>query len=147
MPSNEKLSLWQMGWDESLSVGIPEIDVDHQRFIRLMNELNEAITSRMGGDEIKKRMRFVLEDAAGHFAHEEALLKEWKYPRAFEHAGKHKKIFIAMNKIIGLFNQDCTEYELIKACLNIKAVLIKHLLAEDLKYRDYYQQKISVQTD
>jgi hemerythrin-like metal-binding protein len=136
-----------MEWDESLSVGIPEIDVEHQCFIRLINELNEAISSRMGLEEIKKRLRLILEDAASHFAHEEALFKEWKYPEVAEHAIEHEQMIIAMNKIIARFEHDCTEYELVEAVLDIKAALIEHLLAEDMKYCDYYQQKESLQTE
>ena len=144
MPSKEQLSLWQLKWDETLSIGIPEIDVDHQRFIHLINELNEAITSRMGGEEIKKRVRFMLEDAASHFAHEEALFKEWEYPEAAEHAKKHAQLIIAMNEIIGRLEHGCTEYVLIEDALHLKAALIDHLLSEDMKYRDYYEQKKSL---
>ena len=147
MSSPTKTSLWQLEWDESLSVGIPEIDVEHQCFIRLINELNEAISSRMGLEEIRKRMRLILEDAASHFAHEEALFKEWEYPEVAEHAIKHEQVIIAMNKIIGSFEHDSMEYELVEAAMDIKAALIEHLLSEDMKYRDYYQQNKSLRAE
>jgi len=43
--------VWRLDWDESLSVHIPEIDAEHQHFIRLVNELNEAIAGRMGREK------------------------------------------------------------------------------------------------
>lgn len=141
MPSKDKSSPWRLEWDESLSVGIPEIDADHQRFIRLVNELNQAIIARLGMEEIGKCMHSILEDVASHFAHEEAKFKQWGYPGAAEHAQKHAQIILAMNEIQGRFERGCTEYELIEVGLTVKAALIDHLLAEDMKYRDWYRSK------
>ncbi len=129
--------VWRLDWDESLSVGIPEIDAEHQHFMRLINELNEAIVGRMGEEEIKSRMQSILEDAAAHFAHEEALFREWNYPDAEAHAGRHAEITRALHEIMMRFEHDGLEYELIEAGLKVKAALIEHLLSEDMKYRDY----------
>lgn len=66
---------WRLDWDESLNMYIPEIDADHQRFILLVNALNEAIVARMSMEEIKTRVRDLQDDAVTHFAHEERLLE------------------------------------------------------------------------
>lgn len=129
---------WRLEWNEGLSMHIPEIDAEHQRFIRLVNALNEAIVGRMAVAEIGKRMRALLEDAAEHFAHEEALFREWGYPQADEHALKHAQIMSALRGIMEDFEHGRTEYEWIEAGLQIKQVLVEHLLTEDMKYRDYY---------
>jgi hemerythrin-like metal-binding protein len=147
MPSKDKLLLWQLKWDESLSVGIPEIDVDHQRFILLINGLNEAIANRLGVEEIKNRVLSILEDAAIHFAHEEALFKEWDYPEAVEHAEEHEQMIVAMNEIISRLEHGCTEYVLIESTLYFKAALIEHFLTESMEYRAYYEQNKSLQSE
>ncbi len=116
---------------------IPEIDVEHQRFIRLVNELNEAIITRMGVEEIQERMQAILDDAAAHFTHEELLFREWGYPGASGHAEKHEEIMRALREIMGRFEHGGTEYEWIEAGLQVKQALIDHLLTEDMKYRDY----------
>jgi len=72
--------VWRLDWDESLSVGIPDIDAEHRYFSHLINELNEATVGRLALAEIKSRMQAILDDAAAHFAHEEALSAEWGYP-------------------------------------------------------------------
>lgn len=133
----EKAPVWRLDWDESLSVCIPEIDVEHRRFIMLVNELNEAIIARMEMDEVKKRMRAILDDAVAHFSHEEALFREWGYPDADAHAQRHAEIVQALQEIMGNFERGGLEYELIEAGLKVKAALIEHLLSEDMKYRDY----------
>ncbi len=139
MPLQSKSS-WHLAWSDSLSVGIPEIDAEHQHFIQLINKLNEAILERMGMEKIKQNMRAILGDAAAHFAHEEALFREWNYPDSAVHAQKHAQLATALHGIMGRFEHGCTEYELIDDGLKIKSVLIEHLLTEDMKYRDYCQQ-------
>lgn len=130
--------IWQLEWNENLSMYIPEIDVDHQRFIALINALNAAIIARMDMDEIIKRMRAIQDDAAIHFAHEEKLFIEWGYPQAEEHARWHENLTQALHNIMDIFTRNPMQYECIDAGLQIKKVLITHLLTEDTKFRNFY---------
>ncbi len=131
---------WSLEWNDNLSMGIPEIDTEHQRFIRLVNQLNEAIIGRMEIGEVMQRMRAIMDDAHAHFAHEEVLFKEWRYPDGVAHAHKHAELSLALDAIMKRFRQGCTEYELIDSGMKIKSLLIEHLLTEDVKYRDYCKQ-------
>lgn len=139
MSSKDKSSPWRVEWDESLSLGIPDIDAGHQLFISLVNELNQAIVSRLGMEEIGKRMHAILEEAASEFAHEEAQFKQWDYPGAAEHSQMHVQMALAIKEVMGRVERGCTEYELIETGLAVKAVLIDHLLIEDTKFLDWYR--------
>lgn len=130
--------VWRLDWDESLSMYIPEIDAEHQRFIALVNALNEAIVARMDMEEVKKRMRALQDDAATHFAHEETLFREWGYPQADEHACLHAEMIQTLHNIMDIFSDSPMPYECIAAGLKVKQALITHLLTEDTKYRDFY---------
>lgn len=130
----EAKPIWRLDWNESLSMYIPEIDAEHQRFIQLVNELNEAIIGRMNKKEIKSRMRAILDDAAMHFAHEEAVFKEWGYPDAEEHA----QIISFLNEIMESVDHGKMAHGWLEAGLEMKQVLIQHILNEDMKYRDYH---------
>jgi hemerythrin-like metal-binding protein len=138
MSYSTDLPLWRLEWNEGLSTHIPEIDAEHQHFIDLVNDLNEAIVGRMDLEVIKRCMQAILDDAAAHFAHEQVLFKEWRYPEAGEHAAKHAQIMRALNDIMARFERGGTEYDWIEAGLEIKNVLIEHLLTEDMKYRDFF---------
>lgn len=129
--------VWRLDWDESLSMCIPEIDVEHRRFIRLVNDLNEAIVDRLDSGEIRKRMQRVIDDAIAHFAHEEELFRKWNYPGANEHSAKHAAITRALGDIMEQFGRERSLYEWIAAGLAVKDALIQHLLVEDMKHRDY----------
>jgi hemerythrin-like metal-binding protein len=128
---------WRLDWTEALSMFIPEIDAEHRHFMKLVNELNEAIVARMAVSEVKNRMRAIQDDARAHFAHEEALFREWGYPDAEEHAKKHAEAIQFFSQTEDEFSHDRTGYEWIEAGLRVKQVLIEHLLIEDMKYRDY----------
>lgn len=133
---------WRLEWDAHLSVGIPELDAEHQHFIQLVNQLNEAIISRKGLDEINTCMRAIVQDATNHFEHEEKLLKACDYPDLSAHARIHGDLLHTLHVITERLEGGCTEYQLIEEGLNIKAALIEHLLYEDSKYRDYFQNNI-----
>lgn len=137
MSSPSETAPWRLEWSDELSVGIPEIDAEHQHFITLINELNKAIIARMALEEVIKRMRAIQDDAVAHFAHEEILFKEWGYPDAEAHAKKHAQAVEFFKKITAGFEHEGTAYEWIEAGLKVKQVLIEHLLVEDMKYRDY----------
>ena len=38
--------IWSFEWTDAMSVGIPEIDEDHKRFIALVDAFNESIAER-----------------------------------------------------------------------------------------------------
>jgi hemerythrin-like metal-binding protein len=130
---------WELNWEASFSVGIPEIDADHQRFIGLVNALNAAIITRRPIDEIKVCLRAVQADAVAHFAHEEVLFKRRGYPEAAEHAQRHAEILQALRDITDEATTQGLEYEWIAVGLQIKQVLNEHLLTEDMKYRDFHR--------
>ena len=134
----ETKPIWKLEWNENLSMFLPEIDAEHQRFILLINQLNETIAARKDIGDIKKCMRAIMDDAAAHFAHEEALFREWRYPSAEEHAKWHAQITQALSSIMDGLERGMSEYECIEAGLKIKQVLIQHLLTEDMKYRDFF---------
>lgn len=129
--------LWRIEWHDGMSVGIPEIDEDHKRFASLINELNRSILDRRGLDEIKDRLQSVMDDAALHFAHEERLFRLWRYPDAEAHADQHARALAAFQEIMKRFVVYGLESEWIQAGLEVKDLLITHLMNEDMKYAQF----------
>ncbi len=130
---------WNLEWNEGMSVGIPEIDADHKRFILLINELNRSITERMKATEIHKRLQHVIDDTERHFKQEETFFQEWQYPNAGVHAGIHKEVLNTLKKIQDSFIPYGLEAEWLDAALVIKNILISHILTEDMQYANYFK--------
>jgi len=130
---------WKLEWSEELSVNIPEIDLEHQHFIALVNQLNEAISQRTELSDIKGCMQAIVSDALIHFTHEEALFAEWHYPAAAEHAQRHAQVLRVLNDICKQF-ENTTTYDWVEAGLKVKQTLFEHLLKEDIQYRAYQRR-------
>jgi hemerythrin len=134
---------WKIGWSDRLSVGIPEIDADHERFIFLINELHRSIRGRMDVDKIKKRLLLIVDDAVYHFGQEERLFKEWKYPDVDDHANKHAEIIEMIQTAIRTADTRTPRPEWILIGLAIKEALITHILTDDMKYAEFYRRNIA----
>jgi hemerythrin-like metal-binding protein len=136
-------TIWTIQWNESLSVGIPEIDTDHQRFILLVNDLNWAISARQEKPEIERRLRLIITDAKTHFRHEELLFAEHGFPGAAHHAELHTELTSEFLRVLGEFNRSQDSYHWIKSGLLIKKLLVDHLLEEDMTYREFLGSRMN----
>ena len=130
---------WRLEWNSGMSVGIPEIDADHQRFISLVDELNYSITARMKASEIKKRLQQVIEDANRHFEQEEKLFQDRQYPNAAGHLRSHSNIRNMLKNVQDSFIPYGLDAEWMDAAQVIKQILISHLLTEDMQYASYFE--------
>jgi hemerythrin len=134
--------VWQLVWDDSLSLGIAEIDEDHRRFISLIDDLNHAIMSRQEKPKIERALNLVIADAQSHFEHEETLLSRHGYPEVNHHAELHAELTLQLLGVMDAFNSSELSYEWIENALRIKKLVVDHLLDEDMKYRDFLKLRL-----
>jgi hemerythrin len=80
-------------WTQVLSVGIPEIDAQHQELFRRVDRLLEAT---LAGDhrEAGATLAFLGEYALTHFSTEERFMREVGYPGLARHREEHE-FFVA----------------------------------------------------
>lgn len=76
-------------WHESLSVGVPEIDEQHQELFRRLNQLLEACNQGKGKESVRELVNFLQAYVVEHFATEERLQKQHAFPGYAEHRAKH----------------------------------------------------------
>lgn len=77
-------------WTEAYSVGVPEMDTQHQRLLDMLNTLHEHATS--GAQDAARQVLDQLFDyIAEHFASEEALMERMGYPLLEEHQVTHRQ--------------------------------------------------------
>ncbi len=138
---------WKVDWNDSLVLGIAEIDADHQRFASLVNDLNLAILRRESKDEVRNRLTLLLFDARAHFQHEERLFTQYVYPEHEAHANLHRQIEAAMLEEFTLFETADFGKEWLESGLRIKGLLVDHLLREDMKYRAFMRSKMGIASD
>jgi hemerythrin len=138
-----EIPLLQIVWNQGLSVGNAEMDRDHEQFIAIVNELNQAIIRQETRTQILQRLQLIILEAKGHFEREQRLFDEQGYPGAANHSFLHTKL---MGEIVGamtLFRDSEVREHWIKASLLIKGLLIEHLLNEDVRYGEFLKSRAS----
>ena len=61
-------------WDETISIGVQEIDDQHKRLLDLLNDVHQALESSCTHEEIGAALRRLCDYTVDHFAAEEALM-------------------------------------------------------------------------
>ncbi len=134
-PSTYKL----FPWNDSYSIGIPELDKEHRKLVNLINTFLSTIHTNDEKETIKLTFDNLLSYADEHFTSEEAFMELHKYPGLKEHRKEHIKLTkeaVQLNK-----NKDYIFPE------NIADFLISwltdHILGTDKKYAEYILEKDS----
>lgn len=79
-------------WNDSLELGLPQIDEQHRRLVDRYNELAAAYRRREPDAELARRLAVLLDFTAAHFASEEALMAEMGYDGLDEHREEHQDL-------------------------------------------------------
>lgn len=127
-------------WTNDLSVGVDELDAQHQSLIEIINELHEAIHNRKGSAISREVLTKLKEYTRVHFAVEESLMRIFKYPRYKEHVKEHA---ILIDQIIELedkldHNKTSISFELLHF---LKNWLSKHIINSDSDYGPFFTEK------
>lgn len=92
-------------WNNSLSVGIPEIDQQHKQLIEQLNLLVDAMHANSGKEEIQKIVQFLDIYVGKHFSYEEGCMHRYKCPVASENAAAHSQFINTLKRIKTELNQ------------------------------------------
>ena len=125
-----------MEWDETLSVGVAELDDQHKTLIGLINEAYEAIQKhdeRMGNELIDKMHDY----AKVHFATEEGYMRECGFPQREAHKFLHAKFNSEVEKFQKAQDKRAN---LSQIFVFLSRWLTNHILEEDMQYVPYVQK-------
>lgn len=79
-------------WSGELSVGVSEIDTQHQKLVLLLNELHRAIREHHGSEASRRILGDLAEYTRVHFATEESLMRISGYPGFEAHKQVHEDL-------------------------------------------------------
>ena len=77
---------------ESNSVYLPDIDQEHQSLFQMTDAIYQALQADARLETLEPAIRELIAQAAGHFAHEEKLMKSLHYPGYVWHKGQHNVV-------------------------------------------------------
>ena len=118
-------------WQKSYNTGIHEIDIQHEELLNYVNQLDDArkLDSR---EDVKNVIEGMADYTISHFAFEEALMEQAKYP----YVGPHQHIHKTLIARVGTFTERFAAGEDIGDEFHglLRRWLINHIQRDDAAY-------------
>ena len=124
-------------WNDRLSVDIEELDSDHRKMIRLINELYDGIAAGYGRDVIEGIIDDVVSYTNYHFAHEEQLFATTGYAEAEAHKKEHDAMAAWAKEVQDEYKQGSMAAPALEVMVRLKDWVFDHILGSDQKYALY----------
>jgi hemerythrin len=127
-------------WNNSYSVGVNEIDLQHQKLIEMINDLHDAMLQGKGKAVVGEIIKGLVDYAGTHFLTEEKYFDQFEYPEAGSHKEEHSAFTQRVAEFKNGFNTG-------KFALSINVMdflsswLRNHIKVVDKKYGPFFKEK------
>lgn len=132
-------------WNESLAIGVGEIDEQHRELVQQFDGLLAACEQGRGREELKTLLGFLDWYVQRHFNDEEALQLHYSYPAYQEHRGEHQAF---ISRLSSLRQQICEERVELRHLIEINhllyAWLVNHISGADRDLGLFLEKKRAV---
>ncbi|SMF35868.1 bacteriohemerythrin [Desulfovibrio gilichinskyi] len=130
-------------WNESLSLGVAELDKHHKDILLIMSLFLDALQRGQDEDAISTILSKLKEYTLFHFSAEEAFMEKIEYPYIKPHRAKHVELKNKVNSFqYARFRHENLTPEDYKEL--ISNWLIEHILQYDFKIVKYLQENKNV---
>ena len=124
-------------WNDTFSVGVKALDMQHKKIIRMFNDLVDNASANAGSEIVSRLLTTLVDYASEHFKYEEQLLRDHGYPDLQQQKDDHMQ-----------FRRQAAELCLSASQQNEKVVhdllnflhdwWTDHILIEDRKYSAFF---------
>lgn len=129
-------------WDESLSIGVPLIDEQHKKWIKLLSDVTAAIDAIQGPQRVAEALDFLLDYTDTHFATEEQAMTDHQYQELVVHRAKHEELKDTLADLEDEFKEDGATHILAESLNTFMANwLVGHIKEVDLKFGAFLREK------
>ena len=91
----------EFAWDESLCIGIEELDEDHRKIFRMLDEFCVAAWGDEGQDDLMRRLDGLTDFFTAHVHKEDVIMEGFESAFSMSHKQKHEKEHEAYIYILG----------------------------------------------
>ncbi len=127
-------------WDDSLAVGIKDIDAQHQVLVGMICDLHDAMRTGKGKSQVGSILKKLEDYAVEHFGFEESLMEKYKYPGYRNHRKEHDAF---VQKVMD-FGQafQANRADLTTEVMDfLKNWLVGHIKGIDKKYAPFFKDQ------
>ncbi|MEA2093178.1 MAG: bacteriohemerythrin [Pseudomonadota bacterium] len=93
-------------WKDEFSIGVPDVDHEHQELIALINELHAAMSSEDSGYTVMDFLGEIYAHVSAHFALEEKIMRKRKYDQYEEHKSDHEDLLDELRDIMDDYEEN-----------------------------------------
>ena len=127
-------------WNNGYSVNVAEIDQQHQTLIRMINELNDAMSQGKGKEVLGRIIGGLTAYTGTHFATEERYFDRFGYPDADSHKQNHAAFVRKVGDVREKFRKG--QLGLTIEILDfLSDWLGEHITRSDRQYGPFFNQK------
>jgi len=131
--------------DPKYSIGIPEMDTQHARWIELIEQFRAAAADHMldeqGLGAAEQALEQLLAYTRQHFASEEKFIAERGYPDVEAHSRRHRELEAEVTRLLDEIHAHKTRTTPLKLNLLITIWLMEHIMSEDIHYARFLRAK------
>ena len=133
-------------WIEKYSVGVKEIDRQHQHFFEIVNEIIKMTgqeQENVSAQDLLPKITGLSDYAVYHFTTEENIFKRYDYPDAEEHISAHNIYREKMKRLVAEAGEERanTKKIALEAAEFAGSWLINHVMETDQKYVGFMHNK------
>jgi hemerythrin len=136
----------KLAWKKTYSVGVAEIDGQHQRLLELINELYELQARKSTSDDFFAILNALVKYAEEHFATEEEFLVKANYPETAQQQRQHVRFVADVFRFAERLKQDSPRIrqEIVDFLVHWYST---HILKLDQEYKEFLRQAASKTKD
>ncbi len=123
-------------WNNDMSVGVEDIDNQHQVLIGLLNKIMKAVHQRQGHEILDEVIINLGNYTRVHFTVEESLMRLLDYPTYEQHRDQHQSFITQLHQMKERFRAGdrVVSFELASF---LKNWLLKHILETDKRFGQF----------
>ncbi|MDK2896657.1 MAG: hemerythrin [Candidatus Atribacteria bacterium] len=131
-----------MKWNDSLAIGIPKIDHQHQQLIKQVDQLMEACRQGKGKEAVRNIIQFLEDYVITHFQDEEQYMTEHAYPQLPTHRLQHQNFTQSFSALKNRFEEQGPSLQfVVQVNQMVMEWLINHISQTDREFGNYLKQK------
>lgn len=131
--------------DPKYSIGVPEMDAQHARWIDLIENFRTAASGHLlepqGFDAACHALEQLLDYTKQHFASEEKFIAEHGYPGLEQHRKHHRELEGDVARLLAEIHAHKSRATPLKLNLLITIWLMEHIMSEDMEYARFVRAK------
>ena len=121
-----------INWKEEFSVGVAEVDHEHQELIEMINVLHRGVQEGVTRAQVVEGLGDIFAQIAAHFALEEKYMRETRYRSYLEHKEDHETLLDDLRDIMDEVEDD-GEFDDARLSIDLDRWFSDHFRTHDAK--------------